>query len=152
MEAHVQAVNEAVLEANGYNKDVEEEDSEEEAWDGIVEDQGPRLNREDEYVDEEKYTTVTVEEVGISKDGLVTLEDESEDDENGVKGRISKSSKDPVHSPSDASAKKPGKAKASKVKKKKRNFRYENKAERNVVRMKERSKNSAHAMARKRKK
>ena len=152
MEAHVQAVNEAVLEANGYSKE-EEADSEEEVWDGIVEDQVPRLNREDEYVDEEKYTTVIVEEVGISKDGLVRLEDESKDGEHEAKNIIiSESSRDRMRTPANGAGKKQVKEKTSKVKKKKRNFRYENKAERNIVRMKERSKNSAHAMARKRKK
>jgi ribosomal RNA-processing protein 17 len=149
----VKAVNQAVWEANGLDNG-EEEELEEEEWDGIVEEHIPRVDREDEYVDEEKYTTVTVEEVGITKGGFIRLEDESEDEER-ANDNVKEPSKGDAPKPENANGKKEEKPKTGKVQKKKnkkRNFRYENKAERNITHMKERRKNSAHAIARKRKK
>ena len=81
MEEHVNAVN-ALLRDVECGKGSEEDES----WGGI-EDEGDMvvkavevLDHEEEYVDEDRYTTVTVEAVDVSKDGLLKVVDEESDD------------------------------------------------------------------------
>jgi ribosomal RNA-processing protein 17 len=130
--------------------DVDDEDDEEDTtWEGIVDQEIPKVDREEEYIDEEKFTTVTVEEVEISRNGFVRANETSEEeDDPGPKTK----SVVPV-TPDKEMTKSSDKRKAKPPRnKKKRNFRYENKEERNAARMKERSRNKAHANARKSKK
>ena len=146
MEAHVKAVNEALLKGNGTVDEGDEEQSGSE-WEGIEEEAvllPQKVEWEEDYVDEEKYTTVTVEEVGISKSGFVRVDDEDEDEREHQDGGNTVNAPD-ANPPNTKQADKD-------KKKKKRSFRYLNKAERTVTRVKERSKNSAQAKARKRKK
>ena len=105
---------------------------------------------EAEYPDEDRYTTVTVENVEVSRDGLYkTHEDEvpgsdGEDDqgiipESTSEARGRRSGGTPML----------GKARSLDSKRKRRKFKYESKAERKMTRHKERSKNSARAKDRK---
>ena len=104
---------------------------------------------EAEYPDEDRYTTVTVETVEVSRDGLYkTREDEVlGSDGEGIQ-EIAPESK------SAARGRRPGgtpmlsKARSLDPKRKKRKFKYESKTERKMTRHKERSKNSARAKVR----
>ena len=85
--------------------------------------------QEDEYVDEDKYTTVTVEAMGGS------------DDEEDKKPYVP----DPT---AFAKPKKRPMTKDGKLKQKKRNFRYETKTERKMTREKQKKRNHKEATAR----
>jgi ribosomal RNA-processing protein 17 len=107
--------------------------SEEEVeWEGIA-DELPVVDHEEEYVDEDKYTTVTVEEVEVSKAGLLKpTNDDSEDEAELVVKPVEKE-------------------KAKKVwpkKSRKEKFRYESKAERRASREKIKVKRKSQADAR----
>jgi len=87
-------------------------------------------------VDEDRYTTVTVEEVDVSKEGLLKVVDEDSDE-----------------APDLVPVEKEGREDTSKKKwpkkEKKKKFRYESKAERKVTRGKQKAGNKARADARK---
>lgn len=90
------------------------------------------VDHEEEYIDEDKYTVVTVEAVDISKDGLQRVADEEEEVEREIKPVVKEE-------------------KAKKVwpkKPRKQKFRYESKAERKVTRGKQKAGNKAKAEAR----
>ncbi|KAM0690457.1 hypothetical protein Q7P36_009224 [Cladosporium allicinum] len=89
--------------------------------------------QEDEYVDEDKYTTVTVEAMGGS------------DDEVDKTAHVPKPEEDKTLF---AKPKKPATTKEGKLKQKKRNFRYETKAERKTTRDKQKKRNNKEATAR----
>lgn len=101
---------------------------------------------EAEYPDEDRYTTVTVENVEVSRDGLFkTREDEVPgSDGEGVR-------EIPPESKSEARGRRSGgttlfsKARSLDPKRKRKKFKYESKIERKMTRRKERSKNSARA-------
>jgi len=118
------------------SKDVEE-------WEGFPE--PPAVDYEAEYIDEDKYTTVTVEEVDVLKDGLYKVEaDEEDQDETG---------KSPRTENRDVRPAKPKKRvwtqeSPNSPKRKRKKFRYEGKAERKITRFKERSRKNAKARAR----
>jgi ribosomal RNA-processing protein 17 len=88
---------------------------------------------EDEYVDEDKYTTVTVEAMTGS------------DDETDKKPYVPKPENDPT---AFAKPKKRPTTKEGKLKQKKRTFRYETKAERKTTRDKQKKRNNKEATAR----
>jgi ribosomal RNA-processing protein 17 len=88
--------------------------------------------QEDEYVDEDKYTTVTVEAMGGS------------DDEEDKKPYVPK----PEDPTAFAKPKKRPMTKDGKLKQKKRNFRYETKTERKATREKQKKRNHKEATAR----
>lgn len=104
------------------------------------------VDNEVEFVDEDRYTTVTVEAVQVSRDGLhkITQQD----------GRDGTESDTPAAAPAPPSTDQRGKRIWTKErpggpkKKKKKKFRYESKAERKVTRYKERSGNKSKAKAR----
>ncbi|KAF2749644.1 hypothetical protein M011DRAFT_456429 [Sporormia fimetaria CBS 119925] len=140
LEKHVAEVNALLRKANGDPSEAEDgsdsndEDSEFEGFDEPVPEE---INREDEYIDEDKYTTVTIESVGISKDGFESTktgdgETEGGDDEKKEKRVWTKE-----------------KPKTIRPKKKKQKFRYESKAERKATRIKQGAKKKAQAAARK---
>ncbi|KAF1929785.1 uncharacterized protein M421DRAFT_129573 [Didymella exigua CBS 183.55] len=90
------------------------------------------INQEDEYVDEEKYTTVTVETVGISRTGFSRPGEEAEElrkEREAREERESEEKKKRVWTKERPRSDRP--------KKKKVKFRYETKAERKVERMKQ---------------
>ncbi|KAF2857457.1 hypothetical protein K470DRAFT_301377 [Piedraia hortae CBS 480.64] len=86
-----------------------EKDDKDKEWNGLDDDEP----REDEYVDEENYTTVTVEPISLRDD----------DDEEGEKDRSEKV-------PLEGSPGTEKQTTTSTRKRKKRNFAYESKAER----------------------
>ena len=136
-----------VAEALGFDSEEEAEDGPLEPWNGI----GDRkeVDHEEEYVDEDRFTTVTVEAVDVSRDGLFKVIqeevfEESEDLElsnipstNGEKKAQNRTVRRVKEQPSGFK------------KKKKKKFRYETKAERKITRHKEKLGNKKQAIARK---
>lgn len=125
----------------------------EEGWHGVEE--VPPFDHEAEYIDEDKYTTVTVEAMDLSKNGLHKVEQESrkQDEADEVAEAEDKAV---AMGPSNATksykrtwTKEKPKDRADKSKKKK--FRYETKAERKFTRMKQGARNSREAKARREK-
>lgn len=127
-------------ETNSSNGDVDEQDE----WEGFAE--PPAVDYEAEYIDEDKYTTVTVEEMDASREGLLRAAegDKSDEDEDE---RTKRRSEADVKSTTTNSAEKKMKEK-SKPKKKKKKFRYESKEERKVTLMKQRQAKSRKAKVR----
>ncbi|KAH7033315.1 nucleolar protein 12-domain-containing protein [Microdochium trichocladiopsis] len=91
------------------------------------------IDQEDEYIDEDRYTTVTVESVTVSKDGLNKPAPEEDSDEEKAK-RIQ-----------EAARTNETKGKARPPKKKKPKFRYETKIERQISRRKQSAKKRGKA-------
>ncbi|RDW74120.1 hypothetical protein BP5796_07562 [Coleophoma crateriformis] len=135
LEEHVEAVN-ALLKDVDASKDYVESDEDGE-WGGI-QDEEPRpvIDHEEEYIDEDRYTTVTVEEVDVGKDGLHKIVAEDSSDETMDAERPKPESKDEMKK---VWPKKPRKQK----------FRYESKTERRMSRAKQKAGNKAKANARK---
>ncbi|CZT51509.1 uncharacterized protein RSE6_12660 [Rhynchosporium secalis] len=160
---HVSAIN-AALRAVG-DPDVLDSSSDSEAWSGISDDEskstskskqksksssgakstlaggGKLIDHEEMYAseDEDKYTTVTVEAVDITKEGLSRVADDGDDDEEAE----AKKKKWEEKKEED------GKKKVWPKKPRKEKFRYESKLERKAGRMKQKNKNKASADARK---
>lgn len=138
-----------------------ENDTEE--WLGLDDTVAERIDHEAEYIDEDKYTTVTVEEVDISRDGITKTHDNVEDEDDHDDNEESEANDKATTSKTIPSATKPtksdkrvkaghvsGKKEADqKRKKKKRNFRYESPAERKLTRLKVKAKKTKQAKARK---
>ena len=152
MEKHVEAVNSMLRDGDGEvlgsDEEVEEEDNQ---WGGIKE--VPEIGHDAEYIDEDRFTTVTVEAVEVSKDGLHRMvdEDDKQSEDGDIQGRAGRTSR------TTNSGEGPGTEKKKRVwtkerpggpKKKKKKFKYESKADRKVTRHKERSKSKAKAKAR----
>ena len=150
---HVEAVNSMLKKQNRALSELSDEESliEMEQWDGIVED--TIVDHEDEYVDEDRYTTVTVEAMDVSRDGLhKIIMDEQENQgpatTNSVEGITANSNTKECQNAKQEKRLRT-KEPPSGHKKRKKKFRYESKAERKVSRHKERSGNKAKAKARK---
>ncbi|RDW60434.1 rRNA-processing protein RRP17 [Aspergillus mulundensis] len=114
-------------------------EADEDEWDGFEE--PPAVDYEAEYIDEDKYTTVTVEEMDPSKEGLLQSDDDSSDER-------PKEQPEPSEDAKSTEKPKAKKQQDNKLKKKKKKFRYESKDERKVTRMKERMANHRKAKAR----
>lgn len=120
LEEHVHTVNAMLGDLEDANNSTEDE----ETWDGISDSNPPdskSVDHLEEYVDEERYTTVTIESVDISRSGLIKpeIEKESKILEPGcITQDVEKSGKIPW------------------PKKPKKKFRYETKAERKMTRAK----------------
>lgn len=138
--------------------DGEAEDSVSESDSGDDEDEGAaepvvveKVDHKAEYVDEDKYTSVVVEEVGVDRDGFVEAQDSEPDGDD----KADQTGPSPVTNGTDTQGQtkrkwtheKPKHA-AAKAKTKRKKFRYESKAERKVERGKQRAKNSKQAKAR----
>ncbi|RYO92066.1 hypothetical protein DL764_008188 [Monosporascus ibericus] len=97
------------------------------------------LDHEEEYIDEDRFTTVTVESVNVSRDGLVkpAEEESDEEDEEGVKG----TAKQGDESTSG------GTDRTLKPRKKKQKFRYETKVERQQNQRREKARKRRKAAA-----
>jgi ribosomal RNA-processing protein 17 len=134
LEEHVEAVNALLKDVNGLGAEAEEEDDE---WGGIEggEPVVDPVDHEEEYIDEDRYTTVTVEVVDVSKEGLVKVADEDSEDE--------ALEMDTKPAENEVSGKKVWPKKPRKQK-----FRYESKAERKFTRGKQKAGNKARADAR----
>ena len=144
-----------IKEANGASDPSEEEyEDQEEPWDGIKEDHDPLVDHEDEYMDEDRFTTVTVEAVDVSKHGL----EKAIPDEDG-ESMVSDTQKSHAeYQQATVSQGRKGSEDGKRVwtkkppngaRKRKKKFRYETKAERKATRYKERAGNKVKARARK---
>ncbi|KAL7276947.1 hypothetical protein RUND412_000041 [Rhizina undulata] len=131
VEAHIKALQaasrKAAAIANGEPidwSDDDNDDDEESEWEGIDEAKDSTLgkvNEEAQYIDEDKFTTVTVETMDLDKD-----EDESEDEAVKEEKRLK----------AEAREKEEEKRKKRKPKEKKNKFRYLTKSERKQDRAK----------------
>jgi ribosomal RNA-processing protein 17 len=123
-------------------EDGDSEDGEDDEWEGFAE--PPAVDYEAEYIDEDKYTTVTVEDLDPSKGDEAEFKEweEKKDKANEQKGR------NPTSSVPRKNARAKGKPDKSKNKKK---FRYEEKADRKFTQAKSRAANGARARARREK-
>ncbi|CAD6587913.1 MAG: pre-60S ribosomal particles component [Alectoria sarmentosa] len=156
LDKHVEAVNLMIREADAGASDPskQEDEGEKEPWDGIKDRHDLLVNHEDEYMDEDRFTTVTVEAVDVSKDGLQKAVQDEENESEAL--GTDRPDRDPQSS--SALQGRTGSGKGKRIwtketptgpKKRKKKFRYENKAERKATRYKERSGNKAKARARK---
>ncbi|KAI0024376.1 nucleolar protein 12-domain-containing protein [Xylariomycetidae sp. FL0641] len=104
-EQHIETVNAMLKEAEhaGYvGGDQDESGDEAEEWGGFQDTPAAPepVDHEEEYIDEERYTTVTVESVNVSRDGLTSSkpEDEEDLDEEGDHAKAEASDKQAVPS------------------------------------------------------
>ncbi|KAF1914988.1 nucleolar protein 12-domain-containing protein [Ampelomyces quisqualis] len=171
LEKHVEEVNRLVKQANGDITElhgIESTDDEDEDADGDGDGDAaaaeeftgfaepPPINQEDEYIDEDKYTTVTIESVAISRQGFSRPDDTSgpvpDADLTTEKDDQAKDSADAKHAVKrDANGKRiwtKERPRTEWPKKKKKKFRYESKAERKVARYKEGAKKRRQKEAR----
>jgi ribosomal RNA-processing protein 17 len=135
VEDHVQTVkkllNEAQQAGQGGNKIAgersdEEKEEEEEEWGGIRDEAVPAiLNHEEGYIDEDRYTTVTIESVHVDRDGLHKPEPDSED-QNENQGGNDESNKSKIDDTGVSKARRGWP-------KRRKKFRYETKFERRVT-------------------
>ncbi|PNP76395.1 hypothetical protein FNYG_10278 [Fusarium nygamai] len=127
VEEHVQTINRLLQESAAAGAVEQESDEEDGEWDGFPDQ--PELDivdHEEEYIDEDRYTTVTVESVSVTRDGLHKPQVDDKDNEEDKK----------VEEPKDDQ-----KAKSRREpKKKKKKFRYETKFERQLTDKKQRIK------------
>ncbi|EAQ86451.1 hypothetical protein CHGG_07704 [Chaetomium globosum CBS 148.51] len=132
VEDHVQAINKILREAEHAGTGDQDQNDSEGEWGGLSDTDIPEapIDMEEEYIDEDKYTTVTVEAVSVDRDGLHKPELEKPSEDAGPKQEGASAEED-----SKKDAKRP-KYPAKKNKK----FRYENKFERAVEARKQRSK------------
>ncbi|KAJ4389304.1 hypothetical protein N0V93_006770 [Gnomoniopsis smithogilvyi] len=135
VEAHVKNIEAMLKESKVAGLGSEEEEDgatgDEEEWGGIedAEEAAPvadlqPVDHEEEYIDEDLYTTVKIEAVSIDRDGLhnkAELEDDAEDEAAAEKRRKAEA---------EAKAKKPKKEHPTKKKKK---FKYESKFDRQAT-------------------
>ena len=108
---------------------------EQDSWEGIEDEPVVEpVDHEEEYVDEDKYTVVTVEAVDISKEGISRIAREnSEDDEQEAPKLVDTEDKNKKVWP---------------TKPRKKKFRYETKTERKLSRAKQKAGNKGRADAR----
>lgn len=121
-------------------------------WDGVAE--PPTMNHEAEYVDDDRFTTVTVEAVDISREGFQKVVEADIEDADGEKDgpetlKDSRSGEGEDQKDALSGKRKWTKERPGGPKKKKKKFRYESKVERKMTRHKERSRNSKQAKERK---
>jgi ribosomal RNA-processing protein 17 len=140
LEKHVEEVNRLVKQANGDLSEAggtssDDDDEEEEEFTGFQEPEP--INQEDEYVDEDKYTTVTIESVGISKAGFSRPGDEDEDAAAKRKAEEERKKKEEGEDGKKRVWTKAWPRNSERPKKKKKKFRYETKTERKAERMKQ---------------
>lgn len=126
VEDHVKMVNKLLEESGAIPRTEDDEDEEEdEEWGGFPDRPNVEmLDHEEEYIDEDRYTTVTVESVSVSRDGLEkskVLEDIRDVEE---KEETAAEQEQAVTSKEDH---------AAKPKQKKKKFRYENKFDRQMT-------------------
>ncbi|KAF9881299.1 nucleolar protein 12 [Colletotrichum karsti] len=140
VEEHVKAVNAMLEEAQAADSENDQEiqGGDFEEWDGIedqaqAQEQTDIVDYEDEYVDEDRYTTVKVEAIAVTRDGLEKLHKDSDDEAD--------SEDEKKYEPAeDATA---AKKKTYKERPKKPKFRYESKLERSLGSRKAKAKKKA---------
>lgn len=123
-----------------------QEDESEQEWEGFEE--PPAVDYEAEYIDEDKYTTVTVEEMDPSREGLrKSVQERSSEDEDEKEKDASAATTEPENK----LVKKTRKQTADKPKKKKKQFRYESKQDRKLNLAKQRLSKAKKAKTRREK-
>ena len=128
VEDHVQSVNKLLRESEAAGAIVAGSDSDGSEWGGFEDAPEPEIiDHEEEYLDEDRYTTVKVESVSVTRDGLERPKLESSEDEAEVKEEAETNEK-----------KRP-------PKKPKKKFRYETKIERQLSQQKVKAKKKAKA-------
>ena len=97
------------------------------------------IDEEEEYIDEERYTTVTVEAVNVDRDGMHKPSARADEQ------KAEKAARDKKEQEEQAEKAEEGSEKRTKEwpKKKKKKFRYESKDDRRATVRKERAKNAA---------
>lgn len=140
VEEHVQNVHNALKLASqaGYidsDEAAASDDDTVEEWGGFKDDpvQEDLVDHEEEYIDEDRYTTVTVESVSVSRDGLLSSrpdEEESADEEKEAEEKKAQAQPEKKHDKD-----------RHMNKKKKPKFRYETKLERQITNIKQKAKN-----------
>lgn len=129
-------VNKLLRESGAAGEVQQESEEDADEWAGIPD--APDLNivdNEEEYIDEDRYTTVTVESVNISRDGLEKPKTQAEVEEEEQRKRTSKEAAD--------EAKRQELLKKQQRKKKEPKFRYETKFERQLTNRKQIAKKRA---------
>ncbi|KAL2163073.1 hypothetical protein VTH06DRAFT_6909 [Thermothelomyces fergusii] len=133
VEEHVQTINKILREAEYAGTAAQNGKDGEDEWGGFSDDDiaEPPIDLEEEYIDEDKYTTVTVAAVNVNRDGLhkPELGNSSDGEESGKEEGSAEQDphKDGVKRPKEP-------------KKKKKKFRYGNKIERELEARKQRAK------------
>jgi ribosomal RNA-processing protein 17 len=154
LERHVQEANTFLqplqdIETEGESEN-EPESREAESWDGISE--PPNVDHEAEYVDEDRYTMVTVEAMDLSKVGLHIAEEnlrkQDRVDEDGQDGSNRVTGKGENMNEKRKWTREKPKERQDHPKKKKKKFRYESKGERKAARVKDKMRKSKQATAR----
>lgn len=102
--------------------------------------EAPPIDLEEEYIDEDKYTTVTVEAVSVDRDGLhkPELDDSSDNEGSKAEAEAGTQEKEKDKQGSEKRAKDPNK-------RKKKKFRYETKFDRDLAAKKQRAKRRKRA-------
>jgi ribosomal RNA-processing protein 17 len=122
------------------------EDNSETEWAGF--DEYHDVKKQDQYLDEGLYTTVTVEAVDVSKEGIHSINEDDDDDGSGSV-RVQKKSSS-TQSSAEKQLQSTDKSSKKHTRKKKKRFRYETKAERTVQKLKARAKRKAQEGMRRR--
>ena len=132
LEEHVQTVQQILRDAANATGPLGQADNPpDEEWDGLSDNEVPEapIDLEEEYIDEDRYTTVTVEAVRVDRDGLHRTDEDVE--QTTEKSAIAKSQE---------AEEKAESGKKEWPKKKKKVFRYEDKHERKVAERKQKAK------------
>jgi ribosomal RNA-processing protein 17 len=120
-----------------------ESDGGDEEWEGFEE--PPAVDYEAEYIDEDKYTTVTVEEMDATREGLLkSRKQENSDEDEETQPDAQEVEQKPDAPPTRAKSTKS----STKPKKKKARFRYESKEDRKINDLKLRMSKKKKAAAR----
>jgi ribosomal RNA-processing protein 17 len=96
MEEHKLQLKRLKEEDASENSDTNADEESDDEWEGIEE--PPAVDYEAEYIDEDKYTTVTVEEIDSSREGLrkSILGEDSDEEENKAKAEAAQEEEEAV--------------------------------------------------------
>ena len=149
----MEAVNSMLPDGDGETTEVDGEDAlvEGEPLGKAIE--APEIDHEAEYIDEDRFTTVTVEAVEVSKGGVHRITEEDEESGDGSEARRGGRARSHIDvnnekAKTDNKKRVWTKERPNGPNKKKKKFKYENKADRKITRHKERSKSKAQAKSR----
>ncbi|KAG6085547.1 hypothetical protein E4U30_000886 [Claviceps sp. LM220 group G6] len=135
---HVESVNKILRESGAISANVDgdgdSETQESDEWDGFPDKPDlDMVDHEEEYVDEDRYTTVKIESVSVSRDGLSRPDQFDEEAEELARQKRAEAERQKAEA--EAKDKKP-----AWQKKKKKKFRYETKLVRQLTDRKQRIK------------
>ncbi|EXJ78967.1 hypothetical protein A1O3_08467 [Capronia epimyces CBS 606.96] len=147
LERHVEEINAMIRPISPDSGSEDAGTDSDDEWTGLSEPDPEPIDHEAEYIDEDKYTTVTVEAMDVSREGILNAQVDPDSKEHKQADLVDAEDSTSVKKKRIWKKENP-KDKAERSRKKKRSFRYESKAERKVSRTKERSKN--HRQARER--